>query len=55
MRRKKRFRSALQHDFFAGEWKYTCRSCDHAMYGPTKEVVQRLHFKHTRLECLNGW
>ncbi len=46
----------FQFDFFAEEWKYTCKACNTELFAPTKKHMEGNVWLHTHSDdCLEGW
>jgi len=45
----------MQHDFFTGDWTYTCKVCDEMFDSKSKTVLSLMYKYHTKNECLGGW
>jgi hypothetical protein len=43
------------HDWFAGEWSYTCSTCKEDLFGPSRKILTKIRLYHTRNECLGGY
>ena len=50
-----------KHDEGAGEWSFTCASCNQTIYAPTKSEIQNQFIKHSLVKpienrkCPNKW
>ena len=43
------------HDWFSGEWSYTCSTCKEGLSGPSRKILTKIRLFHTRNECLGGY
>ena len=43
------------HDWFTGEWSYSCSTCKEDLFGPSRKILTKIRLFHTRNECLGGY